>query len=82
MIDMEAVWQFYQEEGDIQVQKLASEDKRVSLAKAPPTEIVKKCIDSILQYGEANNYSIMDIRKIIDHDGGGYVERAELNTFM
>ncbi|KAM3143825.1 hypothetical protein pb186bvf_004101 [Paramecium bursaria] len=77
-VDLDVVWNTWPATGQIQITRHRNKDNN---SKQLSQEVVE-CLDHLLEYAQQKGYSILDMRKIMDEDGSGYIERAELKLFL
>lgn len=45
-------------------------------------DIINQALDSILQYAQANQFTLMRVREIMDDNRNGFIERGEMKAFL
>ncbi|CAD8074051.1 unnamed protein product [Paramecium primaurelia] len=78
-IDLDMVFQTWPSSGPIKINRSQIEQLKED-GELP--DIVRECIDSLLEYANKQGLSILDLRRQIDEDNSGHVERTEMKQFL
>ncbi|CAD8169892.1 unnamed protein product [Paramecium octaurelia] len=78
-IDLDMVFETWPSSGPIKITRVQVEQQKED-GELPDT--VRECIECLLEYANKNGLSILDLRKQIDEDNSGHVERSEMKQFL